>query len=148
MFENSFDNDYFRLLMQHEQQEGSFWTRKLTHNGQPWMGPDQYEETGSAAYATNAGVGNHGGNGNHTSSTNGNNSSISSGISGGGQLCRLPSDLVLLHDPEFKKWVEVYAKDRNRFFHDFAKAFAKLLELGVPFDPPKPWWKRWFLFFL
>ena len=50
----------------------------------------------------------------------------------------LPSDLVLVQDPKFKKYVEMYAKDEDLFFADFAKAFAKLLELGVTF-PSKSW---------
>ena len=43
----------------------------------------------------------------------------------------LPSDMALLSDPEFKKWVEAYAKDEQLFFKDFAAAFAKLLALGM-----------------
>jgi hypothetical protein len=132
--------------MQQERQEGSYWSRKLTHNGKPWMGPDQYEETG-AALSTGGGS-NGSSSSSCTTSTSSTTGSISGGGGGGGQLCRLPSDMVLLYDPEFKKWVEIYAKDRNRFFVDFAKAFSKLLELGVPFAPQKPWWKRWFFFFL
>jgi hypothetical protein len=42
----------------------------------------------------------------------------------------------------FLKFI-VYAKDEDRFFRDFAKGFAKLLELGVPFAAMKPWWKVW-----
>lgn len=46
-------------------------------------------------------------------------------------LCaRLSQDMVLLDDPEFKKWVKVYAKSEETFFADFAKAFRKLTELG------------------
>jgi cytochrome c peroxidase len=45
----------------------------------------------------------------------------------------LPSDLALVEDPEFKKIVQQYAKDEKAFFDDFSRAFAKLLELGVPF---------------
>ena len=37
----------------------------------------------------------------------------------------------------FRKWVEAYAKDEDLFFKDFAAAFSKLMELGVPFDAPK-----------
>lgn len=48
-------------------------------------------------------------------------------------LMMLPSDMSLLEDKEFRKWVEIYAKDESRFFGDFSKAFQKLLELGVPF---------------
>ena len=60
-----------------------------------------------------------------------------------GQLMMLPSDIVLISDPEFKKWVEVYAKDEDKFYSDFAKAFSKLLELGVPFPAGKPWYQFW-----
>lgn len=82
------------------------WSPKLSHNGKPWTGPDQFEDAS-------------------------------------GQLMMLPSDIVLVSDPELKKWVEIYAKDEDRFFKDFAKAFAKLLELGVPFAATKPWYQFW-----
>ena len=36
-----------------------------------------------------------------------------------GQLMMLPSDIYLIKDPEFKKWVEIYAKDEGRFNKDF-----------------------------
>ncbi|GAA6013427.1 hypothetical protein JCM10207_008840 [Rhodosporidiobolus poonsookiae] len=49
----------------------------------------------------------------------------------GEELMMLPTDMSLISDPEFRKWVEIYAEDRDRFFDDFAKVFAKLLELGV-----------------
>ena len=45
----------------------------------------------------------------------------------------LPSDLALVNDPKFKPFVEIYAKDSELFFSDFAYAFSKLLELGVDF---------------
>lgn len=48
-----------------------------------------------------------------------------------GKLMMLPSDIVLIEDPAFKKHVEVYAKDQNKFFADFASAFQKLEELGT-----------------
>jgi len=98
--ENTFSNEYFRLLLEER------WSPKLTHNGKNWTGPDQYEDSS-------------------------------------GQLMMLPSDLALVADPEFKKWVEVYAKDENKFFKDFASAFAKLLELGVPFPATKAWYQFW-----
>jgi len=60
-----------------------------------------------------------------------------------GNLMMLPSDIALIKDPGFKKYVELYAKDEDAFFKDFAKAFAKLLELGVPFPIVKPWYKFW-----
>jgi len=56
----------------------------------------------------------------------------------------LPSDIALIHDPVFRKYVELYAKDEDAFFKDFAKAFSKLLELGVPFAAvTKPWYQFW-----
>lgn len=50
-----------------------------------------------------------------------------------GQIMMLPADLWLIQDPEFRKYVELYAKDEAVFFQDFAAAFRKLLELGVKF---------------
>jgi cytochrome c peroxidase len=50
-----------------------------------------------------------------------------------GQLMMLHSDVALVEDAEFKKYVQMYAKDEKVFFDDFAAAFSKLLELGVPF---------------
>ncbi|KAE8219569.1 hypothetical protein CF319_g6756 [Tilletia indica] len=47
------------------------------------------------------------------------------------ELMMLPTDYALVQDPHFKKWVEVYAEDRDRFFDDFAKVFDRLMELGV-----------------
>lgn len=40
---------------------------------------------------------------------------------------------ALLWDKGLRKWTELYAKDEDKFASDFAAAFAKLLELGVPF---------------
>lgn len=97
--ENTFSNEYFRLLV------GERWSLKTTHNGKPWKGPDQYED------AT-------------------------------GKLMMLPSDIALIADPAFKKWVDIYAADENRFFKDFAKAFSKLLELGTPVSSAA-WWQFW-----
>lgn len=48
-----------------------------------------------------------------------------------GKLMMLPSDIVLIQDPKFKKYVEVYGKDQKKFFVDFAVAFQKLEELGT-----------------
>ena len=41
----------------------------------------------------------------------------------------LPSDLVLIEDPQFKTYVDIYAKDSKKFFADFADAFSRLLVL-------------------
>ncbi|KAG0240751.1 heme peroxidase [Mortierella sp. GBA43] len=49
-------------------------------------------------------------------------------------LMMLPSDMALMKDKEFKKWVEVYAKDEQKFFEDFGKAVSKLFELGCVFE--------------
>jgi len=49
------------------------------------------------------------------------------------KLMMLPGDLALVQDPEFKKWVEKYAEDEELWHADFAKAFKKLIELGVKF---------------
>ena len=43
----------------------------------------------------------------------------------------LPTDIVLLQDKKFKKWVDVYAKDNAKFIKDFSAAFQKLNELGT-----------------
>jgi cytochrome c peroxidase len=45
----------------------------------------------------------------------------------------LPGDMALLWDRKFKQFVDLYAKDEDTFFKDFAAAFGKLMELGVPF---------------
>jgi len=55
----------------------------------------------------------------------------------------LYSDMVLIQDPAFKKVVELYVKDEDVFFKDFASAFAKLLELGVSFPATKAWYQFW-----
>ncbi|GAA5955796.1 hypothetical protein JCM10213_001748 [Rhodosporidiobolus nylandii] len=64
----------------------------------------------------------------------------------GEELMMLPTDLALIEDPEFAKWVRIYADDRERFFNDFADVFAKLIELGVErtgsYDPAPPFSKQ------
>ena len=50
---------------------------------------------------------------------------------GGKRLMMLPTDLALVKDDSFKKYVEVYAKDQATFFADFSAAFRKLEELGT-----------------
>lgn len=47
-------------------------------------------------------------------------------------LMMLPADMALKTDPEFRKYAELYAKDQDVFFKDFADAFAKLVSLGCP----------------
>lgn len=50
------------------------------------------------------------------------------------ELMMLPTDIALTQDPSFAKWVELYARDKDRFFEDFTKVFAKLVELGIQRD--------------
>ncbi|KAI9299237.1 heme peroxidase [Neoconidiobolus thromboides FSU 785] len=47
------------------------------------------------------------------------------------ELMMLPTDMALLEQP-WREWVELYANDKERFFKDFAVAFNKLIELGMP----------------
>ncbi|KAL1985476.1 hypothetical protein VTN96DRAFT_7919 [Rasamsonia emersonii] len=49
-------------------------------------------------------------------------------------LMMLPTDMALASDPKFLPWVKKYAEDKDLFFEHFAKAFAKLLELGIRRD--------------
>jgi cytochrome c peroxidase len=55
-----------------------------------------------------------------------------------GNLMMLPTDMAMLWDEEFRKHVRRYAADEDAFFEDFAKAFAKLLSLGVPLAAVAP----------
>ncbi|XP_057966492.1 L-ascorbate peroxidase 3 [Malania oleifera] len=45
-------------------------------------------------------------------------------------LLKLPTDTALLDDPEFHRYVELYAKDEDAFFRDYAVSHKKLSELG------------------
>jgi cytochrome c peroxidase len=56
-----------------------------------------------------------------------------------GKLMMLPTDLVLLQDKSFMKWVQVYAKDSPKFEQDFSAAFNKLEELGTSNLTPTEW---------
>jgi len=51
----------------------------------------------------------------------------------------LPTDLSLVQDAKMRPIVEEYAKNENKFFEDFAKAWIKLQELGVG-----KFQKKWF----
>jgi len=65
-----------------------------------------------------------------------------------GTLMMLPADISLAKAPEFRPFVEEYAKDEAAFFRDFSAAFSKLLELGVQFPveekPQKGFFSRLF----
>ncbi|XP_068645607.1 L-ascorbate peroxidase 3-like [Aristolochia californica] len=45
-------------------------------------------------------------------------------------LLQLPTDKVLVEDPVFRPYVELYAKDEDAFFRDYAESHKKLSELG------------------
>ncbi|KAK7309372.1 hypothetical protein RJT34_06037 [Clitoria ternatea] len=45
-------------------------------------------------------------------------------------LLKLPTDKALVEDPRFRKYVELYAKDEDAFFVDYASSHKKLSELG------------------
>lgn len=62
-----------------------------------------------------------------------------------GELMMLPADMAMLADPEFKKYVELYAKDEDLWFQDFSSAFVKLTENGVQF-PEKTGWRKYLFF--
>ncbi|KAJ9220873.1 CAZyme family AA2 [Paecilomyces variotii] len=49
-------------------------------------------------------------------------------------LMMLPTDMALVSDPGFEPWVRKYAEDKDLFFDHFAKAYGKLLELGIRRD--------------
>ncbi|XP_059293029.1 L-ascorbate peroxidase 3-like isoform X1 [Lycium ferocissimum] len=45
-------------------------------------------------------------------------------------LLKLPTDKALVEDPQFRPFVELYAKDEEAFFRDYAESHKKLSELG------------------
>lgn len=49
-----------------------------------------------------------------------------------GRLMMLPTDLALIEDASFRRYVEAYARDAQLFNKDFAAAYGKLLALGCP----------------
>ncbi|KAH7566253.1 hypothetical protein JRO89_XS08G0125100 [Xanthoceras sorbifolium] len=54
-------------------------------------------------------------------------------------LLKLNTDKALLEDPGFCRYVELYAKDEDAFFADYALSHKKLSELG--FSPPSSGFK-------
>jgi len=55
-----------------------------------------------------------------------------------GELMMLPTDIALIQDEKFRPFVEMYAKDQDLFFRDFAQDFSKLLSHGAPKADPAP----------
>ncbi|KAI9359412.1 heme peroxidase [Pilaira anomala] len=49
------------------------------------------------------------------------------------EVMMLPIEISMLHDEKLGPYFQLYAKDQDKFYHDFALAFKKLIELGVPF---------------
>ena len=45
-------------------------------------------------------------------------------------LLKLPTDKALLEDPSFRRYVDLYARDEDTFFKDYAESHKKLSELG------------------
>ncbi|KAJ8545728.1 hypothetical protein K7X08_018311 [Anisodus acutangulus] len=54
-------------------------------------------------------------------------------------LLKLPTDRALVEDSQFRPYVELYAKDGEAFFIDYAESHKKLSELG--FTPPSSCFK-------
>ncbi|EFJ15007.1 hypothetical protein SELMODRAFT_271672 [Selaginella moellendorffii] len=51
-------------------------------------------------------------------------------------LLQLPTDKCLLEDPSFRPYVDLYAKDEDAFFKDYAESHKKLSELGCKHTSP------------
>ncbi|KNA25519.1 hypothetical protein SOVF_006050 [Spinacia oleracea] len=51
-------------------------------------------------------------------------------------LVKFPTDKVLVEDPSFSRYVQLYAKDEKAFFAHYAESHKKMSELG--FRPPTP----------
>ncbi|GME88953.1 unnamed protein product [[Candida] boidinii] len=47
------------------------------------------------------------------------------------EVMMLNTDIELIKDNNFKKWVNYYANNEIEYLNDFAIVFGKLLELGV-----------------
>jgi cytochrome c peroxidase len=60
---------------------------------------------------------------------------------GSHSLMMLPADMVLKDDSKMRKYVEIYAKDQDKCFKDFASAFSKLLERGIKFNTKPMYFK-------
>jgi len=53
-----------------------------------------------------------------------------------GDLMMLSTDLALIQDEKFRPFVEMYAKDQDLFFRDFAQDFHRLTSLGTTAPAP------------
>lgn len=43
---------------------------------------------------------------------------------------KTPSDLVLLENPEYREFVELFAKDQDAFFEEFSNVYLKVSNFG------------------
>ena len=43
---------------------------------------------------------------------------------------KTPSDIALISDNDFSKWVETYAGDQNLFFDNYSSSYRKMSEIG------------------
>lgn len=50
------------------------------------------------------------------------------------ELMMLPTYIALAQDRSFIKYVELYVRDKERFFADFSAVLSKLIELGIVRD--------------
>jgi cytochrome c peroxidase len=66
--------------------------------------------------------------------TNGNKQFVNFDEDTGNELMMLPTDIALTKDSSFRKYVDLYAKNRDVFFQDFRRVFSKLMELGIQRD--------------
>ncbi|KAH9605454.1 hypothetical protein KSS87_001661 [Heliosperma pusillum] len=58
-------------------------------------------------------------------------------------LVKFPTDKVLIQDPVFRQFVQLYAQDEKKFFEDYAEAHKKMSELGVfPPSVVEDWMQR------
>ena len=48
-----------------------------------------------------------------------------------GELMMLPTDMALIQCPDYKGYVDKFAKDEAAFFEVFSRAWTRLMELGT-----------------
>jgi hypothetical protein len=87
------------------------WSPKLTHNGKPWTGPDRFEDGTGMSYRPAIEC--------HRSQDY--FSTVPCFVyfllsSLQGKLMMLPVDIALIAELAFRKWVEIYAKEEDKFF--------------------------------
>jgi catalase (peroxidase I) len=58
-----------------------------------------------------------------------------------GKLMMLPTDILLIEDEKFLKYVKLYADNEYQFFSDFAKSYSELIAKGCP-EKCQPLYKK------